>query len=544
MARVETREVLMNAALPLILAALVTQLGPTSFPSSRPAPSGYGRDAAPLAPATKPVEPERVRREVEGVAREVEVLAPSTVIWNRFAAANDRPLDVLRGPPKVRRLLDQDEPAAAIKPLLDHPDARVRILAAAMLYDKNDWRLLDALLPMLDDADPAFRSADYRSAIDPAIEPTPPQPVSSFVRPLLLFHLDHANPVLPGVARGKGQYEPEAVREAWRMLGQARGDRNDTAGSFVVRYLRAAGGTSPLQSDRFGDVERVLWSTGALPMPERFFTLLRLHDENKGWFEASDVSYSSDYLLALARSLPRETRLAVLRGERVSDDPDLPNGFGDTFVMSHAGDLLLAEDAELLLDLEQKQRRQSASQRYPNGSASQEPVIAAAVLCPEKAPIILKNAMRRFDGEYDGDRRAKLAAALFRAGGLDEADYLRTWLFDFTPARGQIGGGREGFLWACRQNDPAGFRRFAAGVVRDERLSQLGPQSSFILIDTAQGILGRRLVSEAEERSHYGVGEAQRDGPFEPLARWHAALRRSVNEWDLSADSPATMPDH
>jgi hypothetical protein len=100
-------------------------------------------------------------------------------------------------------------------------------------------------------------------------------------------------------------------------------------------------------------------------VPRRFFALLRV--DYARMFE--DRTHHP-LTLFFARQVPREMRLAAIRGEQPIDDPDIGPGFGSLYFLQNAVHLLQHQDAEMLLALE-RQRRES---RGPSATRTARPM--------------------------------------------------------------------------------------------------------------------------------------------------------------------------
>jgi hypothetical protein len=220
----------------------------------------------------------------------------------------------------------------------------------------------------------------------------------------------------------------------------------------------------------------------------------------------------------LARQVPRDSRIAAISGKRPVDDPDLPLGAGGSFFLKHAADLFTQKDADLILQLGRAQR-------------SAEHVIAAATLRQERAETILTDELARFSWEFEDSERADLAVALARLAPERAMPTAISGFFDERPRPGAYGFGREWFLNELQASDPLRFRKAVELIIRDERLTTLGPATTRTLIEAVGGYLGRELADEDQIRDSYGIDEAQRDRKFKHLADWHRRLKETVDEW-------------
>lgn len=260
-------------------------------------------------------------------------------------------------------------------------------------------------------------------------------------------------------------------------------------------------------------IEAVLSRLQQGVMPWWFFVALAVDfDRFRG------ERYSRDHLLMLARRVPRDSRIAAISGKRPIDDPDLPLGAGGWYFLKHAADLFTQKDADLILQLGKTQR-------------SAEYAIAAATLSQERAETILTDALARFSREYEDTQRASLSVALARLASERAVLAAIDCFFDERPRPGAYGFGRERFLNELHASDPVRFRKAVELMIRDERLTTLGPATTRTLIQAVGGYLGRELADEDQIRDSYGIDEAQRDRKFKHLADWHRRLQETVDEW-------------
>lgn len=162
---------------------------------------------------------------------------------------------------------------------------------------------------------------------------------------------------------------------------------------------------------------------------------------------------------------------------------------------------------------------------------SAEHAIAAATLRQERAGTILTDELARFSGEYEDMQRADLSVALARLASERTMPTAINYFYDERPRPGAYGFGRERFLNKLQASDPLRFRKAVELIIRDERLTTLGPATSRTLILAVGGYLGRELADEDQIRDSYGIDEAQRDRKFKHLADWHRRLKEAVDEW-------------
>ncbi|HEY8750629.1 MAG TPA: hypothetical protein VIM11_21775, partial [Tepidisphaeraceae bacterium] len=313
--------------------------------------------------------------------------------------------------------------------------------------------------------------------------------------------------------------------DRFQAFAAARDPELSTAG-IAMAMNRATTMGRPIPSGRERLIFSVLSRLQRIPMPRRFFVALKV-DVNRFYHTEG----APDQLLTMARLVPRDVRLAALEQMSAVDDPDLWPGFGADYFLQHAADLLQTADADLLLKIESKQRAQSIAPQSPNGNGNPNYPVAATVLRPDRADEILIPAIPKFDKPYEESQRMQLAVALARFGSEKGVAAAVDAFFNEKPQPGAYGFGRERFLRQLSESDPARYRKTAALIVRDQRLSTLGPASTRQLLTSAEGFLGRRLASDDEMQESRSIDEFQRDQKFASLSRWQERLRNTVNQW-------------
>jgi hypothetical protein len=459
---------------------------------------------------------------VQDVAARVPWLEPGDALYDRDSTGPD-PGDTRALMQSLQGRWSVDE----IRPLLKNADPKVRTLGIILLFDLERLDVLPDIASLVADDAQTFPQPQRLSVRRRGNRPWPmwPASVSQYAQLVMRIYLDASGGL--GTDNRSPWPRPDDTN-AWvgltKSFARARDPELSTAALFVSMQ-RATGAMSPLQPERAARVQLVLRKLDRVPMPRRFYAAIKLSfDRYRG------EAHTPDYLLMLAREVPRELRLQTLRGPgRGIDDPDLPAGFGGDYFLEHAVDLLVSSDSDWLLQAEQNQRKGSAAPRSMPYSSY---VVAAAMLRPQSADQILKAALTKFSADYEWDDRTKIATALAQLGSPGGVDTAIDWFFREPPRPGAYGFGREAFLERLHDRDPIRYRHVVARIVKDTRLSNLGPASTRILVTTVEGYLGKRLSTDDEIRMSYGIDEAQRDQKFASLEKWHQALRATLGEWD------------
>jgi hypothetical protein len=410
------------------------------------------------------------------------------------------------------RLLATGWTADEIRPLLKHKNPKVRTLGLVLLYDLERVDVLSDIATLAEDAAETFPAPGPISALAlPAPEPWPMEKttVRKYAMAMIKRYCEHSA-ALSGLRLW--QIKSEDLRTTLAEFAAKR-DPILCTPAFAVAMDRATGGISPIQDDRRVHIEAVLFRLEQVAMPRRFFVAVsidfdRFHNDR----------YPSDYLLMLAREVPRDSRIAAISGKRPVDDPDLPLGAGGSFFLKHAADLFTQKDADLIQQIGKPQR-------------CAEYAIAAATLRQERAEAILTDELAQFSGEFEDSQRADLAVALARLAPERAMPTAIKCFFDERPRRGVYGAGRERFLGGLQASDPLRFRKAVELIIRDERLTTLGPATTRTLIQAVGGYLGRELADEDQLRDSYGIDEAQRYRKFKHLADWHRRLKETLDEW-------------
>lgn len=421
--------------------------------------------------------------------------------------------------------------AEEIRPLLSHADPKVRTLAVVLMYQLNRVDVLPDLAELAYDEAETFPEPENLTGSDWPLQQRPwpmrPRKVRDFVAEVLKAYT-LASTELRDMAMSGRQFphpdDPKVLRQTLKDFAERRHPTRCTA-AMVIAMRRAQGGSSPMVDARR---PRVAWVVSLLPeieMPRRFFVALRLQHE------LNDRSTPADaQLLSLARQVPREIRLGTFGPKPALVDPDLGVGFGYDFLGAHATDLFRESDADWFLALERSERERLAKDSIVDHVASY--AIIAARIRSRDADAILAGAMERIT-ENDSpfhSARERVACAMAEIGGEASMKRAMDWFFTTKPYPGAYGAGREQVL-AVLSKDPVRARKFHEMLIRDPRLTTLGPATTRTLVESASGYLGRPLADETEIRASYGIDEAQRDRKFAHLAKWHAALVQTVDEW-------------
>jgi hypothetical protein len=397
--------------------------------------------------------------------------------------------------------------------LLQHEDPKVRTLALAALFQRQDPRLLPHLAQSVGDKAKTAPDLQILRAITLQMdfEVTPDdyheQTVDRVATLLVNWWLEPAG------------FSAKDFAAYWAV----RKDRDHCAGWYAAKVLRATGGISPFHNDREARVQAVRAEIDKLPQPDRDWTLLYTATFAGA---GQDAFASTKDLLDAARRLGHASLLDLLQGKAVGGDPDLDpdkqRGAGlramSAFVLRHAGALLRPEDAPTVLPL--------------HGHLG---VIAAAHLQPANAKKWLEGELAKTKGKghLASYRRADLAAALWATCGTAEIDYLADWFYNepvpknpHSPATGEFLRGAVG------QRTPDD-RKLVAALVNDPRLDKLDYQSLRSLSEAVSRWTKTPVLSHQELYPNWegGTWWPETENDFKVLKTWRAKLRAGVKSW-------------
>ena len=483
------------------------------------------------------------------MASKTPYLSVSSVLYDRprymFAVANPNDEKLHRS--TLKQIANPQYSKKVLLDLLKHSDAKVRTLAMAALFTREDPTVLPAIVALAGDTARAFdghpqlsKSWLKATGIGP---PKRVQTVGDIAKKMVSFYMKRAGyhyGIRPKTIPGFDDY--------WN----ARRARSYCASWFAVRLARARQHTIPTSApaNRVYKIHAVRESIDRLPPDDRTWTLLWLHSE-----VGSDALVSEKELVEFCKKLGPDKLLLMLQRKIPTKDPDMQprNNSGNwrykcmsTFVFRHAGVLLRPEHAEKLLACE-RWERDYQKHGITDPMITTGWAIGAAHLQPQKAVQILRAAYLRFQGEYDAPKRSHLCVALWRVGGESQAPFLVNWYYQEKPSPGSVPNSRTAFIWAVSQTKEPSGRKMIARIVRDKRFSQIDWQSLEAIVVAVNGWLAKPIVSKNEIRDAwhpFGQGSfyraqkrAERKYPKETkellltLKRWRENVRKSMPQW-------------
>ena len=470
----------------------------------------------PLWAAAATTRPVPLAERAERVAAALPWLAANDAFLDREPLSGPNPGDVYQ----LMSSLHGDWKPDDVRPLLRHADPRVRTLGIVLLFSLERLDVLPDIARLVGDEAQTFPEPENLAAPQ---QPWPmtPMTVGDYAKAAInmyaeasyeLHHLEESEKL--ALAR------PAELAEQMARFAARRDVKLSTAGLRVAMSRATGGGIQPLPPERLLPVREVLSHLQDIPEPRRFFVALALNYDR--YQLGDDYDAGEQYVFEEAQRLPREARLASIKGEQPVDDPDLEPGFGYEYLLDHAVDLFRTSDVDLLLAV----KPQPPVGEVPKGPDPRY-VVAAAALRPRDADAILEAGLGRFDQKYQADERASLAAALALTGTERGLGRAIDWFF--TEPRGANSSVcRFFFLRDVHARNPSRFRLLVSRIVRDDRVMTLGPQSTLTLLKSVEGYLGRRLATDEDLFTwpwRAAAGTA-------PLARWQRLLHATANEWD------------
>lgn len=277
--------------------------------------------------------------EVEGITKHYSSLQASDALYDRVPRLHE---DFAPLREELHRL-DDAAKAVELRSLLGAADPKVRTLGIVLAIRECRLDVLPDIALLVDDPAQTFPHASMTSeSFPPASAPTDPTEVSQYAVIAIRMYVPHSHELTILDQTGKLPLSNgKALAQVMRAFAAIRDVRLSTAG-LLVAMDQATGGISPLQPGRILRAQKVLAELEQIPMPRRFFVANALD------FDRYRVEqYSPDFLLDLARQVPREARWAAVMGKQSIDDPDLPPGAGSHYFLDHAADLFMANDEDL-----------------------------------------------------------------------------------------------------------------------------------------------------------------------------------------------------
>jgi hypothetical protein len=449
-----------------------------------------------LAAVAATVPAQATAAEVRAAAATIESIDYGEVAYGRFGA-------VLEGGRQQPGLAAFAELAARppsldeLDALLRDADAKVRTLAALLLFDREQKELLPRLAALAGDAARTFPEAQRNAValIDGRRVPASPwserpATVGAVVQQLLAFAYAFAGP----------RVDPDPVK-ALTAFRERHCGPGANAVWLALRLTRAHGGITPVRPPWHERVARVRAAVDALPSPDRELLTIGLPELT---MHPTDSFATEAERIAAARKLGDEVLLLCLAGEFPSKDTGLHALFcKDGVFGTHSGLHRFVLDprhaifgpgaAKRLLELEAEQRRRSEG---TTGFVDAGWAATAASLQPQHATAWLRAALERFAKPHELQQRAQLLAALAAYGDdASEATVVeRFWHDDFVAMLGTYG--RQLVLQALAGVPRTKALRVVRALLAAPAATDIDPLTAAELDQAAGALLGARPVGE------------------------------------------------
>ena len=397
----------------------------------------------------------------------------------------------------ARRVLAQATartlPEKELIKLLKHSSARVRMLALAALFAREEPARLPLFVPLLDDTAAGIPKAEVqpraRAAFTPADAPVDPPPLKE--QPVQAAAFAALQTYYQAV--GLRADTPAAARALFDAYWAPRKDRRHCASWDLVRLTRAGRGTSATTKDMIQAIRAIRADVDRRPEKEGAWTVLWLGSD----FEYHVPHFASPAdVVAAGKTIGSRDLLRMLEGANPSGDPDLETTDKAPwarrkmpyFVLTHAKELLEPAMADRLLELSKT-------------SVYQTPLwdVAAAALQPARGGAILAAALAKFPGPYQGRERADLAAAIWKARRLDETKLLLDWFYSESLTSGTTyPHPRAQFLGEVGRGPRDPGEKFLKQLVADRRFATCDWQSVAKISESAGAWRGQPVITRQE----------------------------------------------
>lgn len=464
-----------------------------------------------------------LQQRFERLAAETSHFATDDIIANRWLERR-WPTNLLD---EQKALLEQLKSVsgeqAELRSLLHSADPKVRTLALAALFIREDKSDLPFIADMLDDHGATFTRL-HMAATSGGATPLPifesDQTVGDVAQAMIRFYLAAAGEASFGLFN-RGTISRRAFDAYWNE----RRDRSHSASWLLVKMWRATRRTEPLHSEYEPDVRRVLAEIDGLSPEERVWTLFYVRTSQ----DQIAPLVSDAAMVATLQTIGPDALMTLVRRQSPTDDPDLrpegPESVGMTaFVLAHAPSLLRPSDAAAVLASAEAYRRIDNNTRF---------VAAAARLRGlediESATTSLKIQIQAIPlGRILGPRdQATLAFALWQMRGVAERPFLIDWFYTMLPVRGTPHD-LAMFLRAVEKEKRPDTMPLLAGIVGDQRFDNVDWTPLARILEIVNPTLTAPLV---ETRAIYNYMPAShRPDEAEVLAGWRTLLRQHFME--------------
>lgn len=400
--------------------------------------------------------------------------------------------------------------------LLKDRDARVRTLAMAALFSKEDPSVLPNVAALVNDQAETYPEPEILD------NPIPSMPMHKrTVGSIAIFFVDtylkeagytSSFAYTYGLNRHIGR-GPGSFAEYW----DKRKNRRYCASWFAVKVQRATSNYFPADKSRAPFIDAVRKQVDQIPNLDRDWILLWLCSQRLGIGEYPMKIASEPEVLASMKKLGSSRLLLMLQGKMPSDDPDLQlqenmECYGNLmlFVLESAKQVLRPDQADAILACSRGFNPVPVPKSYW--------LVAASQLDPNRAHELLHNQILHLPAYEDGREKAALAAALWKERGLREKTFLLDCFYEPSSSFNSTRG-RSFFrpLWLEAISDhKQETQKLLQNLINDGRFSTLNDSDAlFALIKITSRSLDKDEAATSDWREKIwhplGVDSACRD---------------------------------
>lgn len=336
------------------------------------------------------------------------------------------------------RWLVKNSERGEVEGLLKHQDSRVRLVALAVLFEKEGPHSLPAIEALAGDKSetiPMPGGIPQAVVIGKIREPIPTrqQTVGDAAGVLLGCYLKAAG----------GFFNPQGARQDSGFPGywNKYGNLDHCLSWFAVDLKRAMRGCLPPGPECLPEILQVRKRIDQLPEGDRAWVLLGLRAEYEDFDEEFGSGYanmlaSREELVQLLQKLGPDQVVAFLQRKQVTRDPDFqPDGdfhyqaAARLFIYKNAAKLLRPQDADALIA---QGKLESGDSAIKNPRATGWWWIAASQVRKDQAePILLEGYQTLLrSGHSDDDELQLLVKQMCRVNGGYFINVVSTWFFD------------------------------------------------------------------------------------------------------------------
>ncbi len=439
--------------------------------------------------------PDTLRAQVSLIAEHLTHFATRAIITNRPLLQTQVPPNLVTEQLQLfADLSDLSRDHAELHRLLNDPNPRVRTLALAALFVRDDAYDLPYFARLIGDHAATFADLHDSMSAAPGVRPLGelegPQTVGQVASAMIQFYLQAGH--LRLADRMNGYPIPEAeLSSAFDRYWVERKGRAFCASWFLVKLERATRQTEAVPEQYRADVDKVLAQIGTLRSPDREWTLLFALFGAPG--PRSEYVIRDAALVYMAKAIGPEDLMKFLLLEPFSSDPDLHFTQADmrgevlfpisAFILNHAPQLLRPSDAAVI------RAHAFGNPQHSQGSSSLW--IAASDWL-----LGIQDSARGAD-QFKADfslfpptsmawsqmERMPLAVDLWRLRGASEKKFLVNWFYGLSPEQNPSLG--QDFLRAVDADARPDTPELFTAIVADPRFDKTNWSVLACLLESA-----------------------------------------------------------